>query len=159
MITGVGCHFLLQRSFQPRDGTQVSCLGRHILYHWAIGKPLPILCNRSFSSKSRFLQYPGEFDLHSSNLCRLSLLFSFGCAGSSLLCAGFLWWRCMGFSLRQPLLLWSRSSRVPSQELCRVGLIALWHMESSQTRDRTYIPCNDRQILNHWTTREVLDYF
>ena len=48
---------------------------------------------------------------------------------------------------------------MPSQELCRVGLIALWHMESSQTRDRTYISCNDRQILNHWTTREVLDYF
>ena len=27
--------------------------------------------------------------------------------------------------------------------------------ESSQTRDRTCVPCIDRQILNHWITREV----
>ena len=36
--TGAGCHFLLQGSYQPRDGTHVSCIsctGRQILYHWA----------------------------------------------------------------------------------------------------------------------------
>ena len=26
---------------------------------------------------------------------------------------------------------------------------------SSQTRDRAYVPCIIRRILNHWTTREV----
>ena len=30
---GLGCHFLLKGSFQPRDQTQVSCIGRWILYH------------------------------------------------------------------------------------------------------------------------------
>ena len=34
MNTGVGCHFLLQGSFQPRDWTCISCIGRWILYHW-----------------------------------------------------------------------------------------------------------------------------
>ena len=29
-------------------------------------------------------------------------------------------------------------------------------MESSQTEDWTHVPCTGRQILNHWTTREVL---
>ena len=32
--TGVGFHFLLQGSEQPRDWTLVSCIGRWILYHW-----------------------------------------------------------------------------------------------------------------------------
>ena len=30
----------------------------------------------------------------------------------------------------------------------------LWDL-SFQTRDQTHIPCIARQILNHWTTREV----
>ena len=34
---------------------------------------------------------------------------------------------------------------------------ATWIPElSSPTRDRTCIPCIGTQILNHWTTREVL---
>ena len=36
-----------------------------------------------------------------------------------------------------------------------MGFVVPWQMGSSQTRDRTYIPCIDRQILNHWTTRAV----
>ena len=36
------------------------------------------------------------------------------------------------------------------------GLVAPWHMESSQRRDRTHVPCIGRQIPNHGTTREVL---
>ena len=28
-------------------------------------------------------------------------------------------------------------------------------MEFSQTRDQTHVPCIGRQILYHWTTREV----
>ena len=35
------------------------------------------------------------------------------------------------------------------------GFVALWHMRSSQTMDRTCVPCIGRQILNHWTTREA----
>ena len=37
----VGCYFLLQGSFQPRDQTRVSrvsCIGRKIFYHWATWK-------------------------------------------------------------------------------------------------------------------------
>ena len=30
----------------------------------------------------------------------------------------------------------------------------MWNL-SSLTRDRTHIPCIAKQILNHWTTREV----
>ena len=41
------------------------------------------------------------------------------------------------------------------QYLGPVGLVALLHVESSQTRDRTCVPCISRRILYHWTTREV----
>ena len=33
--TGVDCHSLHQGIFLTRDWTCVSCIGRHILYHWA----------------------------------------------------------------------------------------------------------------------------
>ena len=36
-----------------------------------------------------------------------------------------------------------------------MGIAAPWHVESSQTRDQTQVPCVGRWILNHWTTREV----
>ena len=42
------------------------------------------------------------------------------------------------------------------QELWFTGLVATWHVGSSRTRDGTCVPCIGRQILNHWTTREVL---
>ena len=35
-----------------------------------------------------------------------------------------------------------------------VELKLLWHLGSSQTKDRTFVPCIGRQIFNHWTTRE-----
>ena len=35
------------------------------------------------------------------------------------------------------------------------GLVAPSHVGSSQTRDRTRVPCIGRRILNHRTTREV----
>ena len=31
------------------------------------------------------------------------------------------------------------------------GLVALQHVESSQTWDRNHVPCIGRWILNHWT--------
>ena len=36
-----------------------------------------------------------------------------------------------------------------------MGLAALWHVGSPQTKDGTSVPCITRQILNHWTTRET----
>ena len=41
------------------------------------------------------------------------------------------------------------------QQLWQRGLIAAWHVEPSRTKDRTCVPCCARQIINHWTTREV----
>ena len=32
-------------------------------------------------------------------------------------------------------------------------------MGSSQTRNQAHLPCIARWILNHWTTREVLDFY
>ena len=39
------------------------------------------------------------------------------------------------------------------------GLVAPWHVGSSQTRARTRVPCVGRQILNHCATREALLIF
>ena len=48
--TGVGCHFLLQGSFWPRDWTCVFCISRGALYHWATREAKIVLstipCNR-----------------------------------------------------------------------------------------------------------------
>ena len=38
---------------------------------------------------------------------------------------------------------------------CGSGLVAPWHVGSSQTRARTRVPCIGRQILNHCATRET----
>ena len=35
------------------------------------------------------------------------------------------------------------------------GLVALWHVGSSWTRDLTQVVQIDRWVLNHWTTGEV----
>ena len=58
---------------------------------------------------------------------------------------------CLGFSLRQLLLLWSEGSRTnrfqplgssaQTQQLRRSGLIASQRVGSSQTRDRTCVSC------------------
>jgi len=55
-------------------------------------------------------------------------------------------WRVGGFS----------SGSVQAQQLCRMGSGDLRLVEPSWTRDQTHIPCTGRQILNHWTTWEVL---
>ena len=64
----------------------------------------------------------------------------------------------MGFLL-QWLLLWSTGPRACGlQYLWCICLVALHHVVSSQSRDQTCVPCIARQILNHWTTRQVLMY-
>ena len=40
-----------------------------------------------------------------------------------------------------------------------MALVALQHVESSQTRGRTRVPCISRWIPSHWTTREVPKVF
>ena len=35
------------------------------------------------------------------------------------------------------------------------GLVALWHVGSSWSRDETHVRCSGRWILNHCTAREV----
>ena len=44
---------------------------------------------------------------------------------------------------------------VEAHRLQYMGLVALQHVESSHTRDRTLIPCTDRWILHQWTTEDV----
>ena len=39
-----------------------------------------------------------------------------------------------------------------------MGSVASWLVESSQTGDPTCVPCIGRQILNHWTTKKVLNF-
>ena len=45
------------------------------------------------------------------------------------------------------------------QELWHPGLAAPWHMDSFLTRNQTHVPCIGRQILNHWTPKEVLPFY
>ena len=71
--------------------------------------------------------------------------------------------RCMGFSFRWLLLLWSMGSRrtgfsscgMRAQQLWRMGFVAPLYVGSSRTRARTHVPFIGRQIFNHRTTREV----
>ena len=105
----------------------------------------------------------------------------FGCVGSSLLHRDFLQlWRagaalhcgawashCGGFSLVAEhglqayglQQLWLVGSSAQAQWLWYTGLVAPWHVRSSQTRDQTHVPCVGRRILNHCATREVLPTF
>ena len=53
------------------------------------------------------------------------------------------------------LLLRSTGAVVVARGLWSMGLVARRHVESSQTRDLTHVPCTDRWILIHWTTMEV----
>ena len=42
------------------------------------------------------------------------------------------------------------------QQLWLMGPAAPWHVGSSQTRDRTRVPCTGRRTPNHRATREAL---
>ena len=54
-VHGVGCHFLLQGSFWPRDGARVSCIGRWTLYHWATREaPVSVYMCAFFPSLDHF---------------------------------------------------------------------------------------------------------
>ena len=83
--------------------------------------------------------------------------FIFALGGLSLVVAGghysLLW--CLAFSSRWLLVLQSTGSRCSGF----LGLVALCHVKSSWTRDRTHVPCTGRWILIHDKTREVLLLF
>ena len=80
--------------------------------------------------------------------CRLSLVaVSRGCPLAAL----------HGFLVETAsLVVEHRLSSLHVQQLGRTGLVASWHVGSSQSRDQTRVRCIGRQILNHWTTREAL---
>ena len=94
----------------------------------------------------------------------LVFLFSFACT-SLCCCAGTfssceeraaLWPRCTGHcggSPRRGALLGAGSAAVTT------GLVALWYMESSPTRNPTRVPWIGRRILTHCATKEVLEVF
>ena len=96
-----------------------------------------ICCVRAFSSCS-------ERGLLSSCGAGVSPCSGFSCCGAHA--PG-----CLGFSSVVPGL-WRQA-----QQLWCMGFVS-HHMESSQTRDPTRVPCTGRWILNHWTTREVPSY-
>ena len=58
-------------------------------------------------------------------------------------------------SLRWLPLLRSTGSRAQAQQLWRMGLVAPWHVGSSQTRAQTCVPCTGRRILDRCATREA----
>ena len=68
---------------------------------------------------------------------------------------GFLWLQRVIFSLLWLPWLQSMGSRLWAQWLWYTGLVAPLHVGSSWIRDWTHVPCIGRQILSHWTTREV----
>ena len=51
--------------------------------------------------------------------------------------------------MRELQYLWRSGSAVGA-----LGLSCPQHVGSSQTRERTCVPCIGKWILNHWTTRE-----
>ena len=61
---------------------------------------------------------------------------------------GGAWWAAVyGVAQSRTRLKWLSSSSSSS-----MPLVTLRHVESSQTRDWTHVPCIGRQMLHHWTT-------
>ena len=75
----------------------------------------------------------------------MTVLFIYGCTGSSLQSAGFSYCGAWALGLQTSVVV-------------APGLIAPWHVESSQSRDQTHVLCIGRQILIHSATREALDF-
>ena len=66
---------------------------------------------------------------------------------------------CVGFSLRSTGSRYASVVMAVGSAVWCVGLVALWHVGSSQTRDWCHVPCIAKWILNHWTTMEALILF
>ena len=72
-------------------------------------------------------------------------------------------WGPLFISVRRPLTIAAslvaehRLQTLRLSSLWLMGLVALRHVGSSQTRARTHVPCISRQILNYCATREAQD--
>ena len=115
-----------------------------------------------------FTHFPGNFFFFLKEFLYFYYLFIylfiFGCVGSSFLCKGFLQLRQVGATLHRGVrashyrglsCCGAQAPEVQAQQLWLTGPVAPWHVGSSQTRDRTRVPCISRQILNHCATREA----
>ena len=78
----------------------------------------------------------------------------FSCSKERHSCCS-VWWLSLLRSTGSRRSGFSGCSSEAQQSWC-TDLVALWHVGSSQPRGWIHVPCIDRQILNHWTTREVL---
>ena len=80
------------------------------------------------------------------------LMFIFYCVGSLFCTLAFSSWGKQGL-----LSSWNGFAccGARAQKLRHTSLAPPQRVESSQARDWTCVPCIDRWILNHWTTREV----
>ena len=87
-------------------------------------------------------------------LCCCTRAFS-SCGGQGLLPSCGAWAYPCGVLARRG----ARALGFQAQQLWHTGLVAPWHVISSWTKDRICIPCIGRQILNHWTSREVPPFF
>ena len=101
-------------------------------------------------------------------LHHLFYIFSFGCAGSSLLyrlsvvavhglltvAASIIVIPGLQADSRTQYL-WFRGLVVPWPVRWWTGLVLLWQVRSSRTENQTGVPCIGRRILNHWTTRVI----
>ena len=95
-------------------------------------------------------------------------LFIYGCVVSSFLCEGFLELWQAGTTLHRGArashyrglsCFGAQAPDAQAQWLWLTGLVAPRHVGSSQTRDRTRVPCIGRQTLNHCATREAHIYY
>ena len=77
--------------------------------------------------------------------------FSFCCGGPSVRQAGFSFCRLGSYSALVSLVVVFRLLSCDTRAYLPCGM---WDLSSS-TRDWTCVPCIARQILNHWTPREV----
>ena len=149
--TGVGCHFLLQGIFLPRDQTHLSVS--------------PALAGGSFTTNAtwealqnlqlRFQKYLFSHDIiQFKKFLFINLLF-FGYAGSSLLCVGYSLVQCTYFLLQWLLLLRSMGSSVQASIVVAHGLQSLGSVVVAQ-RLSCSTPCGNLldQGLNlcslHW---------
>ena len=120
-------------------------------------------CCVSFRCIAKWLSYTCVY-IHSF------FKFLFGCTGSLLLhrlfssCSeqglvsscGVQDSHCRGFSCREQAVDMQASEvAVPRLELWHMGLVALQHVGSSQTRDWTCVSCAGRWIPYYWATREA----
>ena len=62
---------------------------------------------------------------------------------------------CGGFCCHKARTLKHRTLKHRACALWHMGLVALWHVESSWNRNQSCVPCSGRQPLSHWTTSKV----